>query len=131
MREVIGNGRGVAVAVVTRGHSEDEQCMRAVIETRPDYVGLIGSKRRTSIVIDRLREAGASDDVLRHELVHVSQMGELGLFRFLWRYIAQYIRNRRRGMTHDAAYRAISFEVEAFGAEEGSARIIGASPLTR
>ncbi|HXQ72062.1 MAG TPA: XdhC family protein [Pyrinomonadaceae bacterium] len=65
VREVIGNGRGVSVAVVTRGHSEDEQCMRAVIETKPDYVGLIGSKRRTSIVIDRLREAGASEEELR------------------------------------------------------------------
>ncbi|HKS08712.1 MAG TPA: XdhC family protein [Pyrinomonadaceae bacterium] len=65
VREVIGNGRGVSVAVVTRGHSEDEQCMRAVIETRPDYVGLIGSKRRTTIVIDRLREAGASEEELR------------------------------------------------------------------
>jgi len=65
VREVIGNGRGVAVAVVTRGHSEDEQCMRGVMETRPDYVGMIGSKRRTSIVIDRLREAGASEEELR------------------------------------------------------------------
>lgn len=65
VREVIGNGRGVSVAVVTRGHSEDEQCMRAVLETKPDYVGMIGSKRRTSIVIDRLREAGASEEELR------------------------------------------------------------------
>ena len=65
VRETIGTGRGVSVAVVTRGHSEDEQCMRAVIETKPDYVGLIGSKRRTTIVIDRLREAGASEDDLR------------------------------------------------------------------
>ena len=65
VRDVIGSGRGVSVAVVTRGHSEDEQCMRAVIQTKPDYVGLIGSKRRTSIVIDRLREAGASEDELR------------------------------------------------------------------
>jgi xanthine dehydrogenase accessory factor len=65
VREVIGNGRGVSVAVVTRGHSEDEQCMRAVVQTKPDYVGLIGSKRRTSIVIDRLREAGASEEELR------------------------------------------------------------------
>jgi xanthine dehydrogenase accessory factor len=65
VRAGVGNGRGVSVAVVTRGHNEDEQCMRAVIETNPDYVGLIGSKRRTSIVIDRLREAGASEEDLR------------------------------------------------------------------
>jgi xanthine dehydrogenase accessory factor len=66
VRETIGNGRGVSVAVVTRGHSEDEQCMRAVIQTKPDYVGLIGSKRRTTIVIDRLREVGADEDDLRN-----------------------------------------------------------------
>ncbi len=28
VREAIGNGRGVSVAVVTRGHNEDEQCMQ-------------------------------------------------------------------------------------------------------
>jgi xanthine dehydrogenase accessory factor len=57
-----GNGRGVAVAIVTRGHNEDEQCIRALINTKPDYIGLIGSKRRTNIVLERLREAGASEE---------------------------------------------------------------------
>jgi xanthine dehydrogenase accessory factor len=70
VREAIGivpgrGGRGVSVAVVTRGHSEDEQCMRAVMHSKPDYIGLIGSKRRTAIVIDRLREAGADEEELR------------------------------------------------------------------
>ena len=66
VRDVIGNGRGVSVAVVTRGHSEDEQCMRAVIQSTPDYAGMIGSKRRTSIVIERLRETGIPEESLRH-----------------------------------------------------------------
>jgi xanthine dehydrogenase accessory factor len=63
--DAVGNGRGVSVAVVTRGHNEDEQCMHAVVRANPDYVGLIGSKRRTSIVIDRLRESGVSDEQLK------------------------------------------------------------------
>jgi xanthine dehydrogenase accessory factor len=63
--QTIGVGRGVAVAIVTRGHNEDEECLRAVVAANPDYVGLIGSKRRTSIVIGRLREAGALEDKLR------------------------------------------------------------------
>src|ERR1700730_3705357 len=37
VREAIGIGRGVAVAVVTRGHNEDEECLRAVITTNADY----------------------------------------------------------------------------------------------
>jgi xanthine dehydrogenase accessory factor len=66
VRQAVGNGKGVSVAVVTRGHNEDEQCMRAAITTNADYIGLIGSKRRTSIVINRLREAGASDEKLKN-----------------------------------------------------------------
>jgi xanthine dehydrogenase accessory factor len=66
VRDAIGNGRGVSVAVVTRGHNEDEQCMQAVVRGCPDYVGLIGSKRRTSIVIERLRETGISEEQLRN-----------------------------------------------------------------
>jgi xanthine dehydrogenase accessory factor len=66
VRDAIGNGRGVSVAVVTRGHNEDEQCMQAVVRASPDYVGLIGSKRRTSIVIERLRETGISEEQLRN-----------------------------------------------------------------
>lgn len=62
--QAIGDGRGVSIAVVTRGHKEDEECMRAVMTTNADYVGLIGSKRRTNIVLDRLREAGTNEERL-------------------------------------------------------------------
>lgn len=61
----MGTGRNVSVAVVTRGHNEDEECMRAVIKARPDYIGLIGSRRRTNIVLDRLRETGSDEDTLK------------------------------------------------------------------
>jgi xanthine dehydrogenase accessory factor len=64
VKEAIGNGHGVAVAIVTRGHNEDEECLRAVMTTDPDYVGLIGSKRRTNIVLERLREAGTPTERL-------------------------------------------------------------------
>jgi xanthine dehydrogenase accessory factor len=38
------------------------------MNTEPDYVGMIGSKRRTRIVLDRLREAGFNEEKL--ERVH-------------------------------------------------------------
>ena len=56
-----GTGRGLSVAVVTRGHNEDEECLRAVLSLRPDYVGMIGSRRRTNIVLERLRQTGFSE----------------------------------------------------------------------
>ena len=60
LAEVVGAGRGVYVAVVTRGHNEDEECMKAVLSARPDYVGMIGSRRRTNIVLERLRSRSPS-----------------------------------------------------------------------
>jgi xanthine dehydrogenase accessory factor len=66
VRAVVGDGRGVSVAVVTRGHSEDEACMRAVMATGADYIGLIGSKRRTNIVLGRLRERGVDEQRLEN-----------------------------------------------------------------
>jgi len=65
VRDAIGNGRGVSVAIVTRGHKQGEECLRAAIESKPDYVGMIGSKRRTNIVLDKLREEGADENELQ------------------------------------------------------------------
>jgi xanthine dehydrogenase accessory factor len=65
LHEAIGRGRGISVAIVTRGHNEDEECLRATLAARPDYVGLIGSKRRTNIVLERLRETGVDEERLR------------------------------------------------------------------
>jgi len=56
--DAIGKGPGVSIAIVTRGHKQDEDCLRAALAANPDYVGMIGSKRRTNIVLDKLREEG-------------------------------------------------------------------------
>lgn len=69
------------------------------------------------IYVAAQQESDAFERLLRHELEHVRQAGERGLGVFAWEYIAEYLRNRRRGLDHEAAYRAISFEVEAFAAE--------------
>ena len=86
----------------------------------PWWLRIFLHRRTIALTLGRrifVAEGHASDALIRHELVHVRQSAELGLPRFFWRYVAEYVRNRRRGMSHDAAYRAISFEAEAFAAE--------------
>jgi len=58
------------------------------------------------------------EQLLRHELVHVRQVGRLGLLRFYWRYLAEFVALRRRGLSAAEAYRNISFEREAVAAEK-------------
>jgi hypothetical protein len=71
----------------------------------------------------RLLEEGEQRflETLRHELVHVEQVRKLGVMRFALRYVAEYVRNRRRGLRHEAAYFEISFEREARLAEGNAA----------
>jgi xanthine dehydrogenase accessory factor len=64
VREAIATGRNVSVAIVTRGHKQDEDCLRAAIAAKPSYIGMIGSKRRTNIVLEKLREEGADEERL-------------------------------------------------------------------
>ena len=65
LRDAVGNGRAVSVAIVTRGHKQDEDCLRAALSAAPDYIGMIGSKRRTNIVLDKLRAEGFDEAQLK------------------------------------------------------------------
>ena len=94
----IGAGRGVAVAVVTRGHNEDEECLRAVLEARPDYVGMIGSRRRTNIVLGRLRESGFAEDLLREVRAPVGlDIGAVSPEEVALSILAEIVAQRRGG----------------------------------
>jgi hypothetical protein len=62
---------------------------------------------------DEMRHRTGRRELLAHELVHVRQWAELGVTRFLWRYLRGYASNRRRLRRHYDAYLAIPLEVEA------------------
>jgi uncharacterized protein DUF4157 len=64
-------------------------------------------------VISVRRAASRDAHLLRHEIEHVRQWRRLGVFGFLRRYVAAYVRWRLRGYDHWAAYRRIPLEVEA------------------
>jgi xanthine dehydrogenase accessory factor len=54
-------GPNSAIVIVTRGHQFDEVCLRNVIRSKVGYLGMIGSKRRTISIINRLKNDGFSD----------------------------------------------------------------------
>ncbi|CAN5483318.1 XdhC/CoxI family protein [soil metagenome] len=51
--------------VVTRGHSGDEACLRALLSSRAAYIGMVGSRAKWAALRDRLRIAGFSEDQLK------------------------------------------------------------------
>lgn len=64
------------------------------------------------------RPADSLTRLLRHELTHVKQVNRHGLTVFLALYLYEFLRHLWRMRSAAAAYRLISFEVEAWAAEE-------------
>ena len=46
------------IVCVTHGHEHDEASLRQVVSSSAAYVGMIGSRRRTSAILQRLRDEG-------------------------------------------------------------------------
>ncbi|MCC5464285.1 XdhC family protein [Pelosinus baikalensis] len=50
-----------AVIIVTRGHRYDLECLRATMDSKARYLGMIGSKKRVKEVFAVLREEGRAE----------------------------------------------------------------------
>lgn len=72
-------------------------------------------------IINTIFYEEAEDQISRrlrnHEMKHIEQIRELGVFGFYFQYLVQYLDGRRKGLGHWEAYEQITFEVEAREAE--------------
>ncbi len=65
------------------------------------------------ILLRRDDDRSGHSTLVAHELAHVAQYAQLGVFRFWWRYLREYGVSLWHLRSHRQAYRAVSFEVEA------------------
>ncbi|MEO5819400.1 MAG: XdhC family protein [Vicinamibacteraceae bacterium] len=64
------------LVVATRGHKLDADCVTAAVATRVPYIGLLGSRRKTILIADMLREQGV--DEARLAAIHAPVGLDLG-----------------------------------------------------
>jgi xanthine dehydrogenase accessory factor len=50
------------VVIVTRGHSNDAEVLENALAKKTRYVGMIGSRRKVSMIFDLMRQSGFSED---------------------------------------------------------------------
>ena len=48
--------------IATRGHKLDGDCVLAAVKTDARYIGLLGSRRKTVLIAEMLREEGVPQD---------------------------------------------------------------------
>ncbi|MBL8205661.1 MAG: XdhC family protein [Blastocatellia bacterium] len=53
------------LVIVTRGHKHDEICLQEVTDKPARYIGMIGSRRRTTTIRAHLKREGISEELLR------------------------------------------------------------------
>lgn len=51
--------------IVTRGHRYDEQCLEVIKEKPFGYLGMMGSRRRTAMVREHMKEQGVSEKIIQ------------------------------------------------------------------
>lgn len=56
--------RSAYAVILTRGHLFDLECCQAVLKREYRYAGLIGSKRKTSLILEELRKEGYDEKAL-------------------------------------------------------------------
>ncbi len=64
------------LVIATRGHKLDADCVLAAVKTRVPYIGLLGSRRKTVLVAEMLREEGI--DASRIDAIHAPVGLDLG-----------------------------------------------------
>jgi len=56
-------GEGDYVVSLTRGHLHDKQCLEVILQGQePAYTGMIGSRRRATLVFEQLRNEGFNEE---------------------------------------------------------------------
>ncbi len=64
------------LVIATRGHKLDAECVMAAVRTEACYIGLLGSRRKTVLIEEMLREAGI--DAGRVSAIHAPVGLDLG-----------------------------------------------------
>jgi xanthine dehydrogenase accessory factor len=64
------------IVVATRGHKLDGDCVLAAVKTPARYIGLLGSRRKTVLIAEMLREAGVDES--RIHAIHAPVGLDLG-----------------------------------------------------
>ncbi len=73
-------------------------CESIAIAARPDYIGMIGSKRRTNFVLEKLRSEGASEDELRKVRAPIGlDIGAVSPEEVALAILAEIVAERRKG----------------------------------
>jgi xanthine dehydrogenase accessory factor len=97
------------IVIVTRGHSCDEIVLEQALETDAAYIGMIGSKRKTQAIFEKLRARGVTQQALRRVYSPIGfSLGAITPEEIALSIVCELVKIRRLGREHDIRHMTIS-----------------------
>ena len=101
-------GPSTYVVIITRGHEHDVDCLMKILPGQVAYVGLIGSRRRVSFVLQWLEEKGFSRERLKDVFTPIGiPIGAESPEEIALSIVSELICVRRKGKAQARALRAV------------------------
>ena len=100
-------GPNTHVVIITRGHEHDVDCLMEILPRQVAYVGLIGSRRRVSFVLQWLEEKGFSRERLKDVFTPIgTPIGAESPEEIALSIVSELVCVRRKGKAQARALRA-------------------------
>ena len=100
-------GPSVYVVIITRGHEHDVDCLMEILPREAAYVGLIGSRRRVSFVLQWMEEKGFSRERLKSVFTPIGiPLGAESPEEIALSIVSELVCVRRKGKAQARALRA-------------------------
>jgi len=120
--------RNTYIVIATRGHSHDLDALKSALGTEAGYIGLLGSRRKKSLLFRTLREEGFAEETVNRVIIPVGlPIGSVTPEEIAISIMAQIIQHRRMnaatGISHSSCSRLVKEDgaVETASSTEGSA----------
>lgn len=86
------------IVIVTRGHNSDERVLEQALKTSAKYIGMIGSKKKTSAILNKLKERKIPQQALSRVYSPIGiSIGALTPQEIAFSIVAELVKIRRLG----------------------------------
>ncbi len=101
--------RNSYIVIVTRGHESDQTVLEKAVKTDARYVGMIGSKKKTTTILKRLQEKGIPQEALRRVYSPIGiSIGAVTPQEIALSIVCELTKIRRLGVTAPANHMKLS-----------------------
>jgi xanthine dehydrogenase accessory factor len=102
--------RNSYIVIVTKGHKSDEIVLEEAVKTDAKYIGMIGSRKKTSTILKRLQERGVPEGILRRVCSPIGiSIGAVTPEEIALSIVCELVKIRRLGDTTPANHMKMDF----------------------